>query len=1413
MRYNLGIDAGSTTVKLLVSEGRKTLYSSYSRHNADVARCLSGELEKLADIFPDASFGVCLTGSAGMGVAERCGFKFIQELVAESLAVKTLGFENATLIDIGGEDAKMIFFSSGRSPDIRMNGVCAGGTGAFLDQMASLLGIDAGKMGELALKAKRVYPIASRCGVFAKTDIQNLASRRISLEDISASVFHAVALQCAGSLARATDLVAPVLCVGGPLTFLGALRKAFSDVLKVSEGEMLLPENSETFAAMGAACAAEREGSLSAAEILERVEKSNFKSAKKNLEPLFKNPREFEIWKRSLSVKKIPSREIKDGEHLQVFVGIDSGSTTTKLAVMDEDLNLVFCRYGSNSGMPLEMAGKFIGEFFALAKSKGASVEILSSASTGYGEDLIRAAFNLDCGIVETMAHLQAAMWIDESVSFVLDIGGQDMKSIFVENKAVKNVELNESCSSGCGSFLQSFASMMNLDLDEFARLACLSQNPCDLGTRCTVFMNSKVKEALKEQSGAGDIAAGLAISVVKNCLFKVLKISNMERLGDNIVVQGGTFKNLAVLRALEVLSGKKISTCDRPELMGAMGAALYARSLFKKGGKSSICPNIDFSKISRKNLECRGCANRCSVIRFSFENGNVSHAGNKCERFFHSAANAKTRGEDGVLLRYKMLFENIGNSESLEKIGIPRALNVYENYPFWEELFRGCGFDLVLSGESTSSLAAKGVSFLMSDNLCFPAKLAHGHILDLVERGCKRIFFPMVAKEAGEGKGSSNSFNCSVVTGYPNVVKNSMELQSRFGVEFDYPVISFESRKSLEKSCWSYFKGLGVGRKRFLVSLENALKKREDFRRNSSLAQMKILEKGVKSRKPVLVFTGRPYHCDPLINQKASQIAADLGADVVSDDAFLFESEADLDSVNYIPQWTYPNRVMRAAIAVAKLPKNVALVQLNSFGCGPDSFLMDEASEVLHAAGKNLTVIRVDEISSTGSIRLRLRSLIESLKLFGDSSDGALEPYKPYNLSYEKIDREKTIVVPFVNDIISPIIPAMAKAMGYKAVCLPPPDSESVGDGLKYGHNEVCYPATVIVGDIIKFLKKAGRKASDYVVAITQTGGQCRATNYLALIKNAMRLAGFSNVKIVSVNFGKTFKNSQPAFKTGIIKSVKLSLLCIAFTDAVSEMYHAMRVREAVSGSAKHIADSVINRAVPLFEKCDAKGIFRLLKEAVDTFNRIVVKFESTRKIGFIGEIYLKYNSFSHCNLADWISERGVEVVRPPLKNFVMQTFVNEKANESFGISERGFFSRILSPAAFSYMNSFLARAEKIMSQFKYFHRSPTIFEMASDAEKILRLSNQFGEGWLIAAEIAEFAKRGINDVVCVQPFGCIANHIVAKGIERKVKKMFPHMNILFLDIDSSVAPVNLQNRLMFLIDENLKYTQKADA
>ncbi|MBR4597158.1 MAG: 2-hydroxyacyl-CoA dehydratase, partial [Opitutales bacterium] len=1006
---------------------------------------------------------------------------------------------------------------------------------------------------------------------------------------------------------------------------------AFAKALNADPSKMVLPQFSETFAAMGAAFSAQDGEALPLSKIVEKIGGHSAENGRGALPPLFESEVDFEKWKRALNVKELETRQIENGEALEVFIGIDSGSTTAKLAVIDPAARLVFCRYAQNSGRPLERIAEFLDEFFAFAKSKNAEVKILASAATGYGEDLARAAFNMDFGIVETMAHLQAAQWVDKDVSFVLDIGGQDMKSIFVENGAVKNIELNESCSSGCGSFLQGFAAMMNLSLEEFSRAACLAKKPCDLGTRCTVFMNSKVKEALRSQSEIADIAAGLAVSVVKNCLFKVLKISNMERLGGSIVVQGGTFKNMAVLRALETLSGKKISMCDRPEIMGAMGAALYARSLYS-GGISTMQKSLDFSKISRENLNCKGCANRCAVVKFSFENGNTSYAGNKCERFFHSRAKSARRGEDGLALRCKTIFSSPAlPAQNLPKIGIPRVLNIYENYPFWRELFEKCGFEPVLSGLSNTALASEGAKFLMSENLCFPAKLAHGHVLDLIKKGCRRIFFPMVVKEHAEGKNASNSFNCPVVAGYPNVVKNSMDIARKFSAEFDYPAISFESEEALRRGCFDYFKTLGVEKSRFDAAFKSAVCAMNLARREICNAQKQILERAKKSGNIALVFTGRPYHSDPLVNQKASQIAADLGADVVADDAFLFDEIPEIFGANYISQWTYPNRVVRAACAVARLPQNIALVQLNSFGCGPDSFLMDEASEILKAAGKNLTVVRIDEISSPGSIRLRLRSLIESMRSAKENSDNKPRgEYVGYNLSYDAEDRKKTIVVPFFDEIISPLVPAMGEATGYKIEVLPPPDEESVAEGLKYAHNEVCYPATIVAGDIVKFLKTR-KNPSDYVVAITQTGGQCRATNYLALIKNAMRLAGFGNVKILSVNYGQAFKNSQPGFKLGLLKSVKISMMCLLFTDAISEMHSAVRAREKRAGEALKTASEYVKRAGKFVKELDFEGLFGLLEEAVEAFNSIETEQKDVKKVGFIGEIYLKHNAFSN--------------------------------------------------------------------------------------------------------------------------------------------------------------------------------------
>ena len=982
-KIKIGIDAGSTTLKIIVlDQNDNIIYKSYRRHKADVNSVFINELEKINLQISITNFQLTITGSAGMGIAERCGVPFVQEVVAAVELVQKRFPHCRTLFDLGGEDAKMVFFGENRHPDIRMNGSCAGGTGAFIDQMASLLNIPVENFGEQAEHYEKIYPVASRCGVFAKTDIQNLIARNISVPDIAASTLYAVALQSVTTLARGCDIVPPVLCIGGPLTFIPALRRQFCEILKLKNEELLLLENSEFFPAFGAALMAESQ-IFTIKEIIEKCKNSDKALNDNVLSPLFNNKKEYEEWKKNRDIKPFCFKSLENVNTQSLYLGIDSGSTTTKIVIIDDAQNIVYQYYTNNEGNSLKKVSEGLAEFFNQTKEQNIEAKIVSSAVTGYGEELIKQAFNLDFGIVETMAHLAGAKFINPDVSFILDIGGQDMKSIFVRNGVISNIELNEACSSGCGSFLQNFASTMNLTLAEFTQKACLAKNPADLGTRCTVFMNSKVKQSLRENAGIDDIAGGLAYSVVKNCLFKVLKISNINALGENIVVQGGTFRNDAVYRALELLSGKKVSATDYPELMGAFGAAIYAFSNNKEQ-KTEHKNNFDVPKYTNKELNCKGCTNQCSIVRFDFENGNVCYAGNKCEKIFFSKNSAKEKGYNFFDKKNEIIFKiNDLLTKNKTKIGIPRALNLYENFPFWKTLFENCGFEVKLSPESTFKLYQSGVGSVMSDNICFPAKLAHGHILSLAEQGVSRIFYPLVPKEEQEFCSSSNSYNCPIVSGYPDVIRSAINPE-KFGIAYDTPVISFHNNENLKRSCWKYFENLFVDKKIFEQAFATALQEKNETLRQLIDYQQNLLQKAINDNSLIFVVAGRPYHADALINQKTGQILADLGVITLTDDVFRasnFSEAGEWKNLNIVSQWSYPNRVIQTALQVSKLPQNVQMIQLNSFGCGPDSFLMDETAAILKHAGKNLTIIRIDEIASAGSVRLRLRSLVESLK------------------------------------------------------------------------------------------------------------------------------------------------------------------------------------------------------------------------------------------------------------------------------------------------------------------------------------------------------------------------------------------------------------------------------------------------
>ena len=1431
--YKIGIDVGSTTLKVVVLDQNNNLvHKAYKRHKADINAIFIEELNHVIERFPNSLFNISITGSAGMGVSERIGIPFVQEVVASIEVVKNNYPDTYTLIDLGGEDAKMVFFEKDKQPDIRMNGSCAGGTGAFIDQMADLMHIAVDELGAQALNYNKLYPIASRCGVFAKTDVQNLIARNVCATDIAMSILQTVALQSITSLARGYDIKPKVLCIGGPLTFIPALRNSFRKLLKMNDEELIQPENSEYFPAWGAALSNKNDQeTVELSHLIEKLNNAKTNERKDVLPRLFTSKQEYQDWKNKRHIKplrfkpltschcgldpqsqeKCDKQEIagqaRNDNAVPLFLGIDSGSTTTKILVMDTEGNVVYTFYSTNEGNPLKKVIEGLQKFYDEANAKGVSFRFLSSAATGYGEELIKSALGLDYGIVETMAHLSGAQYVDPEVSFVLDIGGQDIKSIFINEGVISNIELNEACSSGCGSFLQNFASTMNMTLSEFSEAACLSKYPSDLGSRCTVFMNSKVKQSLREGAKLGDISAGLAYSVVKNCLFKVLKISNLNQLGDHIVVQGGTFRNDSVYRALELLSEKSVSSTDYPELMGALGAALYAQKMWKKTahettftGKNKL---LDITAIQTKELQCKSCTNQCAVIRFSFENGNVSYAGNKCEKVFYNKSSAPEKGHNSFDLKNKLLFSRDATHRVSTTIGIPRVLNIFENYPFWHTLLTECGFNVVISPESTFPLYQKGVGSVMSENICFPAKLVHGHIQSLVEAQIDRIFYPIVPKDEKEFNRSTNSFNCPVVSGYPDVIKSSIDTKERFGTPFDKPVITFSDDKALKKACLKYVSSLGISKKTFSLAFEKALAERQAVKAELKDKQKELLDNIVAEGKMAFVVAGRPYHADPLIHQKVGQILSDLGVNVFTDDVFRKAESEGFADLNLVSQWAYPNRVVQAAIEVAKLPQNVQLIQLNSFGCGPDSFFMDEIGDVLRQAGKNHTILRIDEIASPGSIRLRCRSLVESLKTANTKDEKEkTAPYAGYNTPYTVEDKKKTILIPWFADFLSPFIPVIGELGGYKVVNLPKTSKEAAEIGLKYGHNEVCYPSTLVLGDIIKALQSGEYDVNNVVIAITQTGGQCRATNYLAQLKSGLTHAGFGHIPVVAVGV-EAHQNKQDDFKLPVFKLTSIAVSTLLFADALQQMYNSTIIREKKKGETQQLFDSYIERAIEIIRKKEKKGLHRLLEQAVADFNQIPIYKRKFTKIGLIGEIYIKYNNYGQAHITEWLQSQQMEVVTPPILDFFMQYFVNSKVDIKNGLKKASRLEKFVSPLMWNYVNRKIKKIDHIMKNYRFYYPAESVYEKAEYASEILDLSNQFGEGWLVAAEVACYAHAGINKVVCIQPFGCIANHVVAKGIEKRLRKFYPNVNLLYLDIDGGIAEVNLQNRLHFMINE----------
>ena len=1035
-----------------------------------------------------------------------------------------------------------------------------------------------------------------------------------------------------------------------------------------------------------------------------------------------------------------------------------------------------------------------------MVESIGATATFAGSAVTGYGEDLIKAALNLDHGIVETMAHFKAAHYVNPNVSFILDIGGQDIKSIFIRNGAVANIELNESCSSGCGSFLQGFAGMMNIPLSDFADKACHAQRPCDLGTRCTVFMNSKVKEALRQNTDPGDIAAGLAISVVKNCLFKVLKIKNYDELGKNVVLQGGTMRNDSIVKAFENLTGKKVYCNNVPELMGAYGCALHSQRQSKN--KIETRP-LDFfmesASFTQKNLACKGCENQCQIIQYKFQNGGVYYSGNKCEKVFSNGSAAATPGRDMSDYKYHLLFDRAARPEEavaspLMTIGIPRALNMYEEFPFWHKFFSECGIRVVLSSPSTYRSYEQSVHSVMSDNICFPAKLVHSHIYELAERqDVDRIFFPRVVYEMAEDKTVTNSYNCPIIIGYPEVVASVVKTG---GKPVDSPVVSFKSEGLVLKQMYAYLEPLGVSRKTIKKAYVSALAEYDRFGRQLREENQRAFEEAQRARRQIILLAGRPYHTDPLIQHKVSEMIVKMGVDVVTEEIVRNKS-IDEKETFILKQWTFVNRILNSAQWAARQGVNVNFVETTSFGCGPDAFFTDEARSVMNRHGKSLTLLKIDDINNVGSMKLRVRSLIESLK-FGQHGKAEVKPFVRPKKFTDDDKKNRLILAPFFTEYISPLLGAAFKTEGYNVVSLPQGDALSNDLGLKYSNNEVCYPATLIVGDFIKALQSGQYDLDKTAVAVTQLG-QCRATNYPSLIRKAIVDAGFELVPVIGI--AGTDKEDQPGFKLNLFKAAPIVLYSVFFGDWLSIFYHAIAVREKVKGTARALRDDFLRRANPVVEKKDLKGLLKLTRQAAEEFNAIDI-YEDRKypKAGIAGEIFLKFNPYSHRYVPDWLMDHGVEVVPPIIHNFFLRAFVNYKFNKENFVKKFKVPSIVIE-MAYSLIRKIMKKFDEQAEVFRYYQPEIDIKTQSKLAEEIICLSAQFGEGWLLPAEVIAYIKQGCNNIVSMQPFGCIANHIVVRGLEKKMKEVYPELNLLALDFDGGVSEANIANRLLLFL------------
>ncbi|MDP4158312.1 MAG: acyl-CoA dehydratase activase-related protein [Bacillota bacterium] len=1408
---NIGLDVGSTTVKVVVLDTNKTIiYKKYLRHFSNIKNTVVMMLEDAKSIIQGHLLTLMVTGSGGYNISQKLEVPFIQEVIACTNAIKMVIPKTDAAIELGGEDAKITYF--GESVEQRMNGTCAGGTGAFIDQMATLLQTDAPGLNELAKNYHTIYPIASRCGVFAKTDVQPLLNEGAAKEDIAVSVLQAVVNQTISGLAQGRPISGNVAFLGGPLHFMSELRHRFIQTLSLDNNNVIFPEDSQFFVAIGAALSSRDKVPFTLECLYERTpmiyDISDTEGGKS--EVLFANDEEYRDFKARHNLHKVGRVDLKSYSG-NAYLGIDAGSTTTKVALVNDQGELLYSHYGSNKGNPLESTIEAMKTLYGKLNHE---TSIVNSTVTGYGEHLIKAALKVDIGEIETVAHYTAANFFRPGVDFVLDIGGQDMKSLVIKDGVIESITLNEACSAGCGSFVETFANSLNLEVEEFARLSQGSRHPVDLGTRCTVFMNSKVKQAQKEGAEVSDLSAGIAISVIKNALFKVIRLRSAEHLGNKIVVQGGTFYNDAVLRAFEKIANQEVVRPDIAGIMGAFGAALIARDRYKVGYHSGLLPVddlLDF-KTQTSTKRCGLCGNNCLVSIKQFSGGSEYISGNRCER--GAGKEVINRGTPNLYdYKYKRVFNYKPLTEEKAMrgtIGIPRVLNIYEDYPFWFTLFTELGYRVVISGRSSKQLYELGMDTIPSESACYPAKLVHGHINYLIKKGIRKIFYPCIPYVPQEDPKADNHYNCPVVTSYPETINANMDCLREPDVRFYHPFLPLDMPSRMVKRLFEELEPEEIPKHEFADALKKAYAEQERYKEDVRLKGEEALRYIHENKIKGIVLVGRPYHIDPEINHGIPEMIGSYGFAILSEDSIrhLGEIENPLRVVN---QWVYHSREYSAASYVAQ-QKDLEIIQLNSFGCGLDAVTTDQIKEILDPYGKIYTVLKIDEINNLGAARIRLRSLIAAINERDKKNFTPKKLYeKPQKVLFTKeMKKTHTILVPQMSPIHFQFFKTAFMNDGYNIEVLPSVDKSAIDEGLRYVHNDACYPAIIVVGQLMKALKSGMYDLHSTSVIISQTGGGCRATNYIAFIRKALRDANMERVPVIAINTGTSSNlENNPGFKLTLSIFNKL-MRGLIYGDLLMRVLYRVRPYEKVPGSANQLYVSWVQRCQESLKDGNKKDFHENVRRIVKDFDALELHEDMVKpKVGVVGEILVKFHPTANNNIVELLEAEGAEAVVPDLADFLLYgAFDNSIKYEKLSGSFWGMVSGKLSV---NRIESYRKEMKKALSASKRFGAPKPISEIAKYAQQHLSLANQSGEGWFLTGEMVELIRSGVNNIVCLQPFACLPNHITGKGMFRELRRSYPAANIAPIDYDPGASEVNQLNRIKLMLSvamENLHKT-----